>query len=132
VKKIKELLDKQSQLIEEIEVLKNQKDKKQQDLEEISTRISEMKEQQDFGAFKFVYANIPLIIQKIAPKHRVPPPREISLSSGADAATVVAAVPWGEADCSDINPVNINVCPRCTLLHFQKILDKLLAGYYAK
>jgi len=44
VKKIKELLDKQSQLIEEIEVLKNQKDKKQQDLEEISTRISEMKE----------------------------------------------------------------------------------------
>jgi hypothetical protein len=45
---------------------------------------------------------------------------------------MVATIPWAKEECSDENPVNINVCPRCTMMHFQKVLDRLLAGYYSK
>lgn len=132
MKTMKELQDEQERLIEEIEILNAKLTRFKNDLESISDKISELKDKQDYGSFKFVHDNIPLIIQKIATKHKVPPPREINISSGSDTSSLTASVPWDNGDCSDDNPCNVNICPRCTLLNFQKILGRLLAGYYSK
>ena len=130
MKKIKELQEEQEKLVEELEILKVKLQKKTQDFETITEKIVQIKEQQDFGSFKFVHANMPEIIAKIAPKHKIPKDREINLTSSGD-TSMTASIPWGE-ECSDENPCNTGICNRCTLIHFFKVLDKLLAGYYAK
>lgn len=127
---MKELQEEQEKLIEELEILKVKLQKKTQDSEAITEKIAQLKEQQDFGSFKFVHANMPEIIAKIAPKHKIPKDREINLASSGD-TPMVASIPWGE-ECSDDNHCNTNICPRCTLQHFKLLLDRLLAGYYAK
>lgn len=135
MKKMDELMKEQIKLLDEMESLNAQVSKKQQAIDSVEQRIEELKEQQDFGAFKFVHSNMATIIQKVAPKHKVPEPREISLynSSADDSFTKMdITVPWSNDECSDENPCNINVCPRCTLIHFQNLLDRLLAGYYSK
>lgn len=128
---IQELIDRQVKLLEELEEQEVKVSKIKQQIESISSQISEQKEQQDFGSFRFVHQNMPTILQKVAPKHKVPPPREINLE-GSDSTTMVASIPWSTEKCSDENPCNINVCPRCTLQHFFKVLGKLLADYYVK
>lgn len=130
MKKMKELQEEQNKITEELERLKVQIQKKTQDAETIANQITELKEQLDFGSFKFVHANMPIIIQEIAPKHKIPKPREINLSSGTDSPTIVASIPWTEEKCSDDNPCNVTICPRCTLIYFKGLLDRILAGYY--
>ena len=125
-----ELQKEQEKLIEELERLKVQVQKKTQDAEAVAEKIVEIKEQLDYGSFKFVHANMPSIIQSLAPKHKTPPPREINLSNGN--TPLVASIPWSDEECSDENPCNANICPRCILQHFKQLLDRLLAGYYAK
>lgn len=131
---MKELLKEQETASEELEILKVKVQKQTQRLESVEERIKELKEQEDYGSFKFVHANMPDIIRDIAPKHKVPDGREIhlSLSSGSNSPEIVASVPWSNEECSDENPCNTGVCPRCTLQHFKSLLDRLLAGYYAK
>jgi len=132
MKKMKELQDEQEKLIEELERMKIQVQKKTQEVDIVSERIIELKEHLDYGSFKFVHANIQTIIQKIAPKHKLPEARDIHLSAGDDNTSLIASVPWSNDECSDENPCNANVCNRCTLQHFKRLLDSLLAGYYAK
>lgn len=131
MKKIKELQNKESELLEEIQEQKVKLSKSELALDGITKQIEELKESQDYGSFKFVHANLPLIIQKIAPKHKIPEPREINIGSQSG-TPLVASIPWNNEGCSDENPCNIGVCPRCTLQHFFKILGKLLAEYYVK
>lgn len=130
MKKMKELLEEQEKIIEELEILKIKVQKKTQDVESITEKIAHLKEQEDYGSFKFVHANIQDIIKAIAPKHKLPKQREINLSSSGD-TQMIASIPWGE-ECSDENPCNAGTCGRCTLQHFKSLLDRLLAGYYAK
>lgn len=133
MKKLQELLNEESKLLEEIQNQKATSQRIQMKLDAVSKQIKELKEQHDYGSFKFVHANLPLIIQEIAPKHKTPPPREISLNSDAQSGTdMKTIIPWAEEKCSDTNPCNINVCPRCTLYHFKSVMDKLLAEYYTK
>lgn len=128
---IQKLIDKHNKLLEELEEKEVNISKIKQTIETISGQISELKEQQDFGSFRFVHQNMPTILKKIAPKHKVPPPREINLNVN-DSTTMVTSIPWSTEKCSDENPCNINVCPRCTLQHFFKVLGKLLSSYYVK
>jgi len=130
MKKMKELQNEQEKLIEELEILKIKVQKKTQDVETIANKITELKEQLDYGSFKFVHANMPKIIDAIAPKHKLPKEREINISSSGN-TPMIANISWGEK-CSDKNPCNANICPRCTLIYFKSLLDRLLAGYYAK
>lgn len=129
-KNLKELQDREEELLEERKKQRVQLQKTDQEVEAITKEIAKLKEQEDYGSFKFVHANLPLIMSKVAPKHKVAPPREISL--GTTSGSMVASIPWTEEKCSDENPCNTNVCPRCTLIHFQKVLGKLLAEYYTK
>ena len=134
MKNLSDLLNKESELLEEIHNQKATTQRTKLELDAVSKQVVELREQQDYGSFKFVHANLPLIMQKIAPKHKTPPPREISLapsSSGTD-IELKTVIPWVDEKCSDENPCNINVCPRCTLIHFKKVMDKLLAEYYTK
>lgn len=131
MKTIQKLLDEQARLLDELPTLEVKVTKQKQAIDGIAEQIAKLKEQQDYSSLKFVHANIPLIIQKIAPKHRIPPPREINLVSSAD-TPMIATVPWASEECTDECPCNINVCPRCSLLHFKNLLDRLLAGYYSK
>lgn len=132
MKKMKELQEEQEKLTEELERMKIQVQKKNQDVETVTEKIVQLKEQLDFGSFKFVHANMPKIIKELAPKHKTPPPRDIRLSADNESIPMIASVPWIDEECSDKNPCNANVCPRCTLIHFKKLLDRLLAGYYSK
>jgi len=132
MKKMDELLDKQAELVEQLNMDRNKAKKTEQSLESISKQIQDLKEHYDYGSFKFVHANMPAIIQKVAPKHKVPPPRELNISSASDDSSMAASIPWADGECSDKDPCNVNVCPRCTLIHFQRVLDRLLAGYYSK
>jgi hypothetical protein len=128
MKQMKDLIDRQNQLIEETEVAKVSLQKKEIELSGISEKIKDLKKQQDYGAFKFVHSNFPAIVNKIAPKHKLPPDHEVKLtSSGTD---ITAKIPWAHEECSDTNPVNVNVCPRCTMIHFQVLMDRMLAEYY--
>jgi len=129
---MKELLKEQERLAEELEILKIQVQKKTQDTEAVAEKIIELKEQLDFGSFKFVHANIPEIMKALAPKHKTPLPRDIHVSSGNDSTPLIASIPWSDEVCSDENPCNANVCPRCTIIHFKNVIDRLLAGYYSK
>ncbi|MFW6121270.1 MAG: hypothetical protein ACOC80_10300 [Petrotogales bacterium] len=130
MKKISDLQNKESELLNKKYEQEVQIQKTEQELSGITKQIEELKEQNDYGSFKFVHANLPLIIKKIAPKHKTPPPREINFDSSGTGIT--ASIPWTEEKCSDENPCNTNVCPRCTLLHFYKVLGNLLAEYYTK
>lgn len=130
--RMNELLEKHEQLVNEREVQKNNLKKKDEELDRVTEQIKELKEQNDYGSFKFILSNMPVILQKIAPKHKVPHPRDIELTSDGSSTTMVASVPLGEPECSDTNLSNINVCPRCTLLHFQTVMSSLLAEYYTK
>jgi hypothetical protein len=133
MKKMKEMLEEQEKIIEELEMLKIKVQKKTQDAESITEKISQIKEQQDYGSFKFVLVNKMEILEKVAKKHIIPKPREINISSCDNNPTAMtASIPWSDEVCSDSNPCNVGVCERCTLLHFFSVLDKLLAGYYAK
>jgi len=130
MKKMIELQKEHERLTEELERLKVQVQKKTQDTESVASKITELKEQLDYGSFKFVHANMPTIIKSVAPKHKLPKDRKIVLSEGS--LSMTANVPWSDEECSDENPCNAGVCGRCTLQHFKSLLDRLLAGYYAK
>lgn len=130
--KIQELIDRQVKLLEELDQHEVKTSKIKEQIESISNQIAELKEQQDYGSFRFVHQNMQTILQKIAPKHKVPPPREINLEGNSSTPSMVASIPWSTEKCSDENPCNINVCPRCTLLHFKYVLGGLLASYYSK
>lgn len=129
---MKELIDKQVKLTEELEAEKVKVKRLNQELDRVSIQLSELKEQQDYGSFRFLHQKIPDILKKITPKHKIPPPRDLIISSGSDSPKITASIPWTEGDCSDENPININVCPRCTILHLHKVLGGLLAEYYSK
>jgi hypothetical protein len=124
----KELIDKQVEITERLQLEKNRVKKSEEELDRISTQISELKEQQDYGSFRFVHQNIHTILQKIAPKHKLPPPRDLDLPL----TSMTASIPWTENKCSDEDPCNINICPRCTLIHFKNVVGGLLASYYSK
>jgi len=130
--KTKELIDKMIELEDKLNKEELVAKKTKQEIDTISVRIGELKEKEDYGSFKFVQSNMPLIIEKIAPKHKVPKEHEVRIASGGDKPVMIASIPWIEDKCSDKNPCNINVCPKCTLIHFHKVLDKLLAEYYVK
>lgn len=131
MKKMKDLLKEQSSLIDELQMLKIKVQKKTQDASALANKIGELKEKEDFGSFRFVQTNMQEIIRTIAPKHKIPKDREINLTSSGD-TNMVVSIPWGEEDCSDNDPCNVNICPRCTLIHFNRLLDRLLAGYYSQ
>jgi len=134
MKNLSDLLNKESELLDELHDQKATTQRTQLELDAISKQVEELKEQQDYGSFKFVHANLPLIMQKIAPKHKTPPDREISLSNSTSGGDIElkTVIPWVDEKCSDTNPCNITICPRCTLIHFKKVMDKLLAEYYVK
>jgi len=123
------LVKKEIEFEEELNKQQNQIDKTKRDALEISKQILELKNKQKHGSIKFVHANFPMILKKVAPKHKLAPPREIVLSSGTD-VPMTAKIPWADEKCTDENPCNINLCPRCTLIYFQKVLDGILADYY--
>ena len=130
MKKMKELQAEQEKLTEELERIKVQLQKKTQDVEAITDKIVHLKEQLDFGSFRFVHTNMPEIIQAIAPKHKIPKDREFDVSGSS--LPMKASIPWSDEECSDDNPCNAGICSKCTLIHFHKLLDRLLAGYYSK
>lgn len=133
MKNMKELFEEHSKLLEEYEILNLKTRKQKTAVENISHQIAKLKEQQDYSSFKFVHANVQLILQKITPKHKIPSPREINLQTEANSATpMTASIPWAKEECSDENPCNVGVCDRCNVLHFHTVLGKMLAGYYAK
>ncbi|MFW6311087.1 MAG: hypothetical protein ACOC1K_02505 [Nanoarchaeota archaeon] len=129
--KKKNLESKQIELIETVHQKKIELEKLNKELDSVSNEISKVSEYNDYSSFKFVHSNMPLIISKIAPKHKIPSPRDLNFSS-TNNSSIKASIPWTEEDCNDQNPCNINVCPRCTLIHFRKVLDRLLADYYSK
>jgi len=129
--KLQELLDKQTGLIEESEELKTKGQRLGGELDIVNNQIAELKKTRDADAYKFVLTHMPDILEKIAPKHKIPPDRDVSLAVSGD-SNVKAKVPWtDDKDCSDANPFNVSVCPRCALLHFKSILDRNLADYFA-
>ena len=130
--KINKLIDKMVEIENQLNKEESVAKKTKQELDRISIQISELKEKEDYGSFKFVQSNMPLIIEKIAPKHKVPKEHEVRIASGGDKPVMIVSIPWIEEKCSDKNPCNINVCPKCTLIHFHKVMDKLLAEYYIK
>lgn len=132
MKNLDKLIDKQSYLYDCVERHKVQLKKVEQELDGVSNQIEELKEQQDYSSFKFVYDNMPLIIKKIAPKHKTANSRNLDIVNDKDSIQLSASIPWAYEKCSDENPCNVGTCPKCTLQHFNKVLGKLLAEYYAK
>jgi hypothetical protein len=130
-KNMKELIKKFTEVGERFEIEQVKFNKTKQELDSISEQIKELKEIQDYGSFKFIHQNMGIIIQKVAPKHKIPEDKEITIPSQSG-TSIIASIPWTEEKCSDENPCNINVCPRCTLIHFKSVLDRLLAEYYSK
>lgn len=130
MKSLKELIKEQTKLLDELEILDAKVSKQKQTLEGLSSVISERKEQNDFGSFKFILNNIGLILQKIAPKHKILKPRDVNLNSKD--IPLIVTVPYTTEECSDEDPCNTGICDRCTILHFRSVMDRLLAGYYVK
>lgn len=130
MKQMKEMLDDQVKISEELEILNKKTEKQKQCLDLISTQISGLKIQEDNGSLKFIHANLNTIIEKLAPKHKLPKAREIKLSTSSD-NHILASIPYGSGECSDNNPCNINYCDRCTLLHADIVLGRILANYYS-
>jgi hypothetical protein len=131
MKTLKELMEDQVRLIEELDHLNNKVVKHQQAVDTVNVRIEELKEQQTMGTFKFLLEKMSTIMNSMAPKHKINSPRNLSVSSDTD-SSVSIIIPWGKEKCTDSNPCNINLCDRCTFLNAKNILTKLLAGYYSK
>jgi len=127
MKTMKELIDEQVKLIEEMENLNVQFSKNQQAIDTVTQRIADLKEQQDYGSFKFILSIIPDILNDITKRHKIHESRNIQFND-----TVTFIVPISNEECSDDNPINVCKCDRCTVLHFKKILESLLSNYLAK
>jgi hypothetical protein len=124
------LIEKQAKLTEELQTVENKTEFLKNELRSAEETVKEIKLQRDTASYKFVRSKMPDIIQKMAPKHKIPPDREISLT--VDESNVTAQVPYTkDKHCSDEDPFNVLICPRCSLIHFQEIIDRTIAEYYS-
>ena len=131
MKNLSELLNREDKLTDEVHAQKNKVQKLKQELDMVTNQIADIQELHDYSSFKFVSSNREDILKSIASKHKIPKSQELKLE-GPDKTPMSLSVPWATEKCSDENPCNPDICPRCTLLHFFYVMDKLLAEYYVK
>lgn len=130
---IQDLSARQSDLTEQLSDEEISVSKTKEELDRISTQLSELKETQDYGSFKFMLSKVKDVLEKITPKHKVLKARDINLGKESPTANdITFSVPYSNEECSDNNPCNTGVCERCSVLHFSKVMEKLLSSYYAK
>jgi len=128
-KNIKELREKEVKLIEELDVQTNIAEKIKRDLDSVTEEIINLKDLYDHETFKFINRNLELIKNTISPKHKLPEQRKMTVSAGE--IDMVVSYPE-KILCSDNDPSNIISCPRCTMLNFEKMLERILSAYYSK
>ncbi len=126
-----ELAEKQAVLTEELQTLENKVSYTEREIKSTEESIKELKLQRDTAAFKFVRSKMADILLKIAPKHKIPMDREISVPISNDSNMTVKVPYTKDKECSDEDPFNVSICPRCALLHFSSIMDRTIAEYYS-
>ena len=124
MKDIDNLIKKLNILNNNLESVNNQKQNIVTEINFLEEQIINTKESIDADTFKFVLNNMNKIITKITPKHKIPQYNKIKIKNN-----ITANIPVTNNICSDQNPNNITICPRCTLIHFKSIIEKIIANY---
>jgi len=133
MKSYENLIKDQEENINRLEDLRVQLKKQENVVRLISDALEQTKKDNDIKTFKFVSSNFSKILKIFAPKHILPKPREISVPKGKDESfSIKAKVPYSKTACSDVDNFNIGVCPRCTMLHFSKMMERILASHYSE
>lgn len=127
--KLNELQQKQIELLKKHDDAKRSLKSLDIELNDVDNSIKEIQKQMDAESFKFLTSHLPVILEKIAPKHKVPNDRNITMTSGNNSNVSVQVPYTSDKNCSDENPFNVSICPRCALLHFHTFANRFLADY---